>query len=203
MSPNDAVRKAVREYNADFTTRAWVAIAMGILTSLLVYAFIMIICFFFFCLSAAPWYLVGTAIFGVFFAVAWRAHRRGADPIEGIAPPDQDDLGAIKLATALTGVPVSPRHTVAGAAGLVMHGPASIIEGREMLRSCVPDDDATIGAAAAVLVRLLDANVPLAEIEPKAVALLLVRTGLAKPAGRGVVTALAATVKGREAAGRP
>lgn len=201
MGLNDAVRAAIREYNADFRTRAWVAIAMGVLTSLLVYAFIMIVCFFFFCLSAAPWYLVGTAIFAVFFAGGWWSYRRGGDPIAGVTPPDEDDLGAIKLATAPTGVPMSPRHTVAGAAGLIMHGPASIIEGREMLQSCLPEGDEVIEAAAGVLRRLVDGPVPLAEIEPKSAALVLVRTGLAKPAGRGPVTALAATVKGREAVG--
>ena len=192
------VREAVREYNADFATKGWVAIAMGVLTSLLVYAFVLMICFFFFCLSAAPWYLVGTVIFGIFFGVSWWSCSRGVDPIEGVRPVDEDDLGAMKLATFVTGVPMSPRHTVAGAAGLVMHGPASIIEGRSMLASLLPTDDATMRGAAGVLAGLLeDKTIAVEAIDPKMLAFLLVRTGLAKPDRKGS-TSLVATMKARE-----
>jgi hypothetical protein len=198
MNHEGLVREAVREYNADFATKGWVAIAMGVLTSLLVYAFILVVCFFFFCLSAAPWYLVGTVIFGIFFGVSWWSCTRGVDPIDGVRPVDEDDLGAMKVATLVTGLPMSPRHTIAGAAGLVMHGPASIIEGRSMLASLLPTDDATIRGAAEVLAGLLeDKTVSIEAINPKMLAFLLVRTGLARPDRKGS-TSLVATMKARE-----
>ncbi len=198
MNHEGLVREAVREYNADFATKGWVAIAMGVLTSLLVYAFILVVCFFFFCLSAAPWYLVGTVIFGIFFGVSWWSCTRGVDPIDGVRPVDEDDLGAMKVATLVTGLPMSPRHTIAGAAGLVMHGPASIIEGRSMLASLLPTDDATIRGAAEVLAGLLEEKtVSIEAINPKMLAFLLVRTGLARPDRKGS-TSLVATIKARE-----
>jgi hypothetical protein len=206
MNLEATVRAAVREYNADFRTRAWVAVGMGVLTSLLVYAFILMVCFFFFCLSSTPWYLVGTGVFILFFGLSWWSCLRGADPIGSVTPPDEDDLGAIKLATAATGIPFSPRHAAAGFAGVIMHGPASIIDGREMLRSQLPESPEVVGAAAKAFGDLLEGQtMPVASVKPAA-ALVLLRTGLAKPAGRGrgaVVEALVVSVKGREAVGRP
>lgn len=200
MQARQAVAEALRDHNTDLATRAYVAIAMGVLTSLLVYVFILVICFFFFCLSAAPWYLVGTVIFAVFYAVAWRACKRGVDPIDGIAPVDEDDFGAIKLATLATGFPLSPRHTVAGFAGIIMHGPASIIEGRDLLTTRLPDDEAAITAAANLLVTLLDDPVnpkgrPIDQVQDKNAALALARIGLAKLDRRAV---LQATMKARD-----
>jgi len=198
MNHEGLVREAVREYNADLATKGWVAIAMGVLTSLLVYVIVLVICFFFFCLSAAPWYLVGTVIFGIFFGVSWWSCSRGVDAIEGVTPVVEDDLGAMKLATLVTGLPLSPLHTVAGAAGLVMHGPASILEGRSMLASLLPADEATIKGAAAVLASLLeDKTIVVEAINPKMLAFLLVRTGLARPDRKGS-TSLVATIKARE-----
>lgn len=202
MNHEAMVRAAVKEYNADLVTKGWVAIAMGVLTSLLVYAFIMLVCFLFFCLSAAPWYLVGTAIFGVFFGVSWWSCARGVDPLEGVTPADEDDLGAMKLAALAMGLPMSPRHTVAGAAGLMMHGPASIIEGRALLASMLPMDEPTIGGAAKVLGELLapsrgDLAMGIEAINPKVLAFVLVRTGLAKADRKGG-TSVVATMKARE-----
>lgn len=198
MKHETVVRAAVREYNADLATKGWVAIAMGVLTSLLIYVFILMICFFFFCLSSTSWWVVGTVLFGIFFGVSWWSCTRGIDPLEGVTPADEDDLGAIKLATLATGIPISPRHTVAGFAGLIMHGPASIIEGRGMLASMLPADDATIQGAAAVLARLIDdQTIAVDAIKPPMLAFLLVRTGLAKADRKGG-TSLVATIKARE-----
>jgi hypothetical protein len=205
MSPERVVQAAVKEYNADFTTRAWVAIAMGVLTSLGVYALILGISFAFFCLRTSWWFVIGTAIFGTFFGVSWWACSRGAqDPSDGIRPVDNDDAGAMALAWGVTGFALSPRHTVAGFAGVLMHGPASIIEGRSMLAARLPADGTTRGAAATLLMAM---NGPNGKAKPGSgvgiAALVLVRTGLAKPQSRTEPGTLVPTIKAREALAMP
>ncbi len=202
MMPADMVRQGVRAYNAEFTLRAWAALAVGAVTSLFTYAAVMLVSMLVFYGSPVPWTLIGTAIFAVFMGAAWWAARRGSDPMGEATEMDEGDIGGMKVAALFTGIRVSPRHTVAVLAGLFIHGPASIIEARSMLSSRLPVDAATLHAAAAVLERLLkEQDVAFAEIEPKTAALVLVRVGLAKPDAKGSLANLVATVKAREEAG--
>lgn len=202
MSLDELVRTSVREYNAELSMQAWVAAATGVLWSVVVYAFILVVCFFFFCLSAAPWYLVGTGIFAIFFAVSWWSCKRGDDPGESLTPVGDQDATGIALAYLVTGLPMSPRHTVAGAADLLMYGPANMIEARSMLKNRLPTDASTLRSAAAVLGRLLEGRAVMFEdIEPKAAAMVLVRVGLAKPDRSGSTLGLVVTVKARESSG--
>jgi hypothetical protein len=199
MKHEQAVRAAVKEYNTEFATKGWVAISMGVLSSLGIYVFMLMACWVFFGGGFVPWYVLATLIFAIFFGVSWWTCSRGVDPSDGLRPMDEDDLGAVKVAHLATGTLMSPRHASAGAAGIVMHGAASILEGRSMLASKLPEDESTARAAGELLARLAgEQSVPVIQVKPPAAALVLVRTGLAKVDRAG--TALLATVKGREAA---
>lgn len=199
MKHEQAVRAAVREYNTEFATKGWVAISMGVLSSLVIYGFILMACWTFFGRGFVPWYVLATGIFVLFFAVSWWTCSRGVDPGDGLRPMDEDDLGAVKVAHLATGTLMSPRHASAGAAGIVMHGAASIIEGRSMLQSVLPSDEATVRAGAEVLNRLAAGqSIAVKDVKLPAAGLVLLRTGLAKTDRTG--SALVATVKGKEAA---
>lgn len=182
MAPQSVVTAALTEHNRDFATRAFAAAFMGAATALAIYAFILIACaILLFTLGFSGWFWIATAVFALFMLVGAWSCRRGVEPLVTVGPLTDVDIGAAVTTYMTTGMIASPRHTVAGAADLVMHGPRSLLESVGLWRSRIRARPADTAAAAALLTRLARSNrLPARELERDLAAPLLIRLGLAR-----------------------
>lgn len=177
-NPQALVEHTLREHNRDFGTRAIAAAVMGALTTLGVFIAIALICFVV-RFGRSDSLLIAGAVFLVYLAIAVWCARRGVDPLAKVEPLTEDDLGMIKATYAATGMLASPRHTVAGAADLLLHGPRSLLQSIGLWRSRFASEPAAIAAAGALLARCLKhRTIPAADADALKWAPLLLSLGL-------------------------
>ncbi len=141
--------------------------------------------------------MIGTVAFGVYAAVGWWSAARGVDP-EAPELSDRADLALRALNLSVTGSAFNPAYLASGPAHLLVYGPHCMQVGRERLSTLLPADDRMLAATSDLLARLGKAPMPLASVEPKMAAVVLLRVGFAKFDGSGSTT-LVATIRGREA----
>lgn len=200
MPARDVMDSAIAEHNRDVNARAFAAALMGVLTSLGLFIFIALAYFVFF-FGRGRWMPVAAGTFILFFLIGLWSARRGVDPLKDVDPFSEDDLGAVKVAALGTGMITSPRHAIAGAASVVIHGPHCLVEAVRIRRTRIKPDSAMAESAADLLERLVATpSVPVASLEPKQAGALLVRLGLAKveqPSGQPLSVRI--TGKGRDA----
>lgn len=201
MPSASIVQSALADHNRDYTTRAFAAAFMGAATALAIYAFILITCWVLsFTLRFDHWFWIATGIFTLFMLVGAWSSRRGIEPLVNVGPLTDVDIGAAVATYAATGMIASPRHTVAGAADLIMHGPRSLLESIGLWRSRISASPGDVAAATSVLARLVKAGrLRAGELEPGMAVPLLIRFGFARfeqLVGGG--TFLVPTVKGVE-----
>jgi hypothetical protein len=138
----------------------------------------------------------GAILTGLFFVVAtWSAWRR-VDPLAGLKPlTDQQML--LTLIGQATGAFVyfSPRRATAGAAIVLIGGPANVFEAFGIWAHRIRADAELIDQAARLLA-LCQAELPAEEVRAPAAAFLLRRLALIKIVLRGDSAALALTDKG-------
>lgn len=182
MPSASIVQSALADHNRDYTTRAFAAAFMGAVTALAIYAFILITCWVLsFTLGFAHWFWIATGIFTLFMLVGAWSSRRGIEPLVNVGPLTDVDIGAAVATYAATGMIASPRHTVAGAADLIMHGPRSLLESIGLWRSRISASPGDVAAATAVLARLVKAGrLRAGELEPGMAVPLLIRFGFAR-----------------------
>lgn len=152
MNVEQSIRAAIREYNADLSLRSWIALGMGFLTSMLVLGVLMLVCFSM--LYRGPWLWVALGLFGVFMLASLWSVRRGYEPEVDVGPLSNSDLGLAAIAFASTGFIGSPRHTIAGFAGILMHGPACLLESLSLRRAMLPAGGQIVSEAARMLERM-------------------------------------------------
>jgi MFS family permease len=153
MPAERAIRDAIKEYNSDLLVRAWVALGMGIATSLAVLGLILLTSFWMLFFVTRWWLGFGVAAFLVFMVASVWAVRRGYEPEQEAGDISTVDVSMAILTFAATGMVTSPRHAVAGFAGIVMHGPACLLESLHLRRALLRSDDQTVRDAAMLLER--------------------------------------------------
>ena len=135
------------------------------------------------------------ALFGVVSIVsAWRS----VDPLKGVKPMSDIEMLMleISLLTPRLGY-FSPRHATAGAAWVLIGGPANVFDGVRSWRERLRANEVLLRSSADLLDRCR-ANVPVRQLGPAAsAAVLLRRLGFAKVVGRGPTAELALTERGR------
>ncbi len=201
-SARGAVRVAVMEHNADLRREGWIAIGVGIATLALMYVVILLLTatfrfMFFLSIGMIANVLIAAVIFAAFAVVGWRSATRGVE----VHPPDDSDEADVALRALTLGATdaaFNPAYLASGPAYLLVYGPRSILSGQAQLDTALPEGERALAAAEALLMRLLKGSMPLAAIEPKAAALVLLRIGFAKFEKAGSTTVVS-TIKGREA----
>lgn len=193
------IRDAITRQNEASRIRAWVALFVGLLCCLGVLVVTIMVCFMI-GFTGRWWLHIAVGIFAIFMIVSLIAMRAGVDPELDAGPITASDLTIAQWMRAVGGIHVIPRHTIAGFAGLIMHGPALLIESTALFRSLVRADQSACDAAADLL-RTLAATpyVTMAKLSPPDAAILLCRIGLAKitQPSKDQQPALTLTAKGR------
>ena len=142
-----------------------------------------------------PWQL-GAIVSGLFFVVAcWSAWRR-VDPLAGLEPLTDAQMLAMLIGRA-TGafMAFSPRHAIAGAALVLLGGPASVFQALGIWAHRLRADAGLIQQAAKLLVQC-KAEPPVEQVRDVSAAILLRRLALVKIIPREKSAVLALTDKG-------
>lgn len=185
-----------RELLVDAGIKAALGIAFSFFTFGILYWFGWVLGFAFaYRLNLEAWQF-GAIFSGTFFVAAiWSAWRR-VDPLADLAPPNaaQDIIRLITHAAG--GVYFSPRYATAGAALVLLGGPANVFEalGIWAHRLCVEPGSVE---AAARLLEECDPPLPFDRIRDLQAAVLLKRLALVKAVPHGESHALTLTDKGR------
>lgn len=138
----------------------------------------------------------GAIVTGLFFVVAtWSAWRR-VDPLAGLAPLSDRQL-LLTMISQVSGefLYFSPRHATAGAAIVLLGGPAGVFEALGTWAHRIRADSTLIEEAARLLA-LCQAELPAKEVREPAAAFLLRRLALIKVVPHGDSAALTLTDKG-------
>jgi hypothetical protein len=193
------IRDAIAKQNEASRIRAWVALLIGLLCCLAVLIVTIMVCFMI-GFTGRWWLHIAVGIFAIFMIVSLIAMRAGVDPELDAGPITASDLTIAQWMRAIGGVHVIPRHTIAGFAGLIMHGPALLIEAAALFRSLVRTDQPVCDAAADLLRSLATSPyLTMAKLSPPDAAILLCRIGLAKitQPSKDQQPALTLTARGR------
>jgi hypothetical protein len=195
----------VRRRNREIASEALLKAVLGIGFSIVVYGVLFWMGWFvgWFVakyLNLHPWQF-GALLSGLFFVVAtWSAWRR-VDPLADLKPMTKQQLLLTMISQASPGVLYfSPRHATAGAALILLGGPANVIEAFGIWAHRLRADSSLIEDAA-LLLAFCEAELPAEEVREPRAALLLRRLGLIKVVPRGDSAALALTDKGFSVAG--
>jgi hypothetical protein len=140
------IRDAIAKQNEASRIRAWVALLIGLLCCLAVLIVTIMVCFMI-GFTGRWWLHIAVGIFAIFMIVSLIAMRAGVDPELDAGPITASDLTIAQWMRAIGGVHVIPRHTIAGFAGLIMHGPALLIEAAAISRHrSIPGDGETLAS---------------------------------------------------------
>jgi hypothetical protein len=190
----------VRRHNREVGSDAALKASLGIVFSLITYGFLFwfgwVVGFFMAgSLNLHPWQFA--AIFaGIFLIVAtWSAWVR-VNPLAGLEPlSDQQRLLTLISLASPNIVYFSPRHATAGAAVVLLGGPAAVIEAIGIWAHRIRTKGALMEDAACLLGSCQTAF-PVEQIRHPAAALVLRRLHLIKVVPHGNSAALALTDKG-------
>jgi hypothetical protein len=198
----ERLRRCIKLRNRELGIDAAIKAGLGVLFSLVTFG-----CVFWFSwvigfaiagyLGMRPWHLAlgVTALFAM--AATWSAWHR-VNPLAGLQPLTDQELILTLISQAIPGVLYfSPRHAVAGAALLLLGGPANVVSALGIWAHRLRADDRLLGEAASVLT-LCGEGCPVKQLPHLHAALLLRRLALVKPMPNGNSTSLAVTEKGRK-----
>jgi len=196
----DRLHRLVRERNREVAIDATIKVLLGVFFSLVVFGFIFWVCWLvgFFVGSSwniRPWQL-GSLVTGLFFLVALWSAWRHVNPLAGLKPLSDEQLLLTIVSQATSGVVYfSPRHALAGAALLLIGGPANIVEAVGIWGYRIRADGPLVDEAARLLT-LCEGGCPPERIREPAAALMLRRLALIKVIPGGDTVVLTLTEKG-------
>lgn len=175
----DRIKRAAAARNRELATEAAIAGAMGLLFTVITFAGVFwiswIFCFFTFSYTYATRVALGvTALFAI--VSFWSAWRR-VDPNEPLGPMTDADVAREDLAGAFTlasGVPILTRRGTAGAAMLLISGPANLFDAWELWRHRLPNNSILMDRAANLYDRAAK-GVPVSQARDDADAVILLR----------------------------
>lgn len=191
----------VRQYNRKLAADAMLQLVLGIAFCSLTFGFVFWVAWFSSSLflrnlGLHAWQF-GAVFSGLFIVVAvWSAWSR-VDPLADLKPLSEREQmhRLVSLAVGLTYF--SPRHATAGAAVMLLGGPASIFQALGIWAHRLRANDAIIAEASSLLAAS-DPQCPIEKIHEIASAVLLKRLGLIKVVPNGESHALTLTEKGRK-----
>lgn len=196
----DRVNHMVRRRNRELAFDAALKASLGIVFSLVTYGVLFWMGWFvgFFVggyLNLRPWQF-GAILTGLFFVVAtWSAWRR-VDPLAGLKPLSDRQLLLTLISQASPGLLYfSPRHATAGAAMILLGGPANVIEAFGIWAHRIRVEGSLIEDASRLLASC-ETEFPAEQVREPAAALLLRRLSLVKVVPSGESAALELTDKG-------
>jgi hypothetical protein len=190
----------VHRYNRELAGEALLKALLGVVFSILVFGFV------FWFGWAVGWFVArplgleawhcGALLSGLFLVVAtWSAWRR-VNPLAGLEPLSDEQRMLTLLSQVTPGLlSFSPRHATAGAAVVLIGGPANVFEGLGIWASRIRADEPLI-AEASRLLTACSTNYPVEEMREPAAALLLRRLALIKVIPSGDSAALTLTDRG-------
>jgi hypothetical protein len=192
--------EVIRAHNREVRFEALLKASLGVIFSLVTFGFVFWVGWvagFFFAnyigLDAAQFALFLTLMFLI--VATWSAWRR-VDPLAGLEPLSEQQLFLMVAAPAITGgVYFSPRHATAGAALVMIGGPAAVFQALGVWTHRIRADEELIQDAT----RLLAAckrNCPANQVRKLAAALLLRQLALIKTIPGDGSPALTVTAKG-------
>jgi hypothetical protein len=194
------VSNMVRRRNRELALEAVLKASLGIVFSLVIYGLLFWMGWFvgFFVsgyVNLRPWQF-GAVLAGLFLVVAtWSAWRR-VDPLAGLKPLSNRQLVLTLVSQASPGILYfSPRHATAGAAMILLGGPANVIEAFGMWAHRIRVEGSLIEDASRLLASC-ETGLPAEQVREPTAALLLRRLRLITVVPRGDSSALALTDKG-------
>lgn len=194
----------VRQTNRKFASDALLCLVLGIIFSLLTFGLVFWIGWYAAIFSVRnigiPSWQVGIIFAGLFFIVAvWSAWRR-VNPLADLQPlsEKQQMHRLVSMAVGLTYF--SPRHVLAGAAMVLIGGPANVFQALGIWMHRLRHDDPIISEATSLLMSS-EPLCPIEEIREIESAVLLKRLALIKIIPNGESHALTLTEKGRKILG--
>ncbi len=188
----DAVRRRNRELAFDAALKAGLGIVFSLVAFGMLFWFGWVVGFF---VNRSYAWQLGVVVAGVFFVTASLSAWRRVDPLADLAPLGDAEMVAMLIGRASGFMVFSPRHALAGAALVLLGGPAGVFEALGIWAHRLRADDELIRKAAKVLV-LCEATLPQDEIGDFLAAVLLWRLALIKPTVHGDSAALVPTDKG-------
>jgi hypothetical protein len=201
------LQEEIRAHNRELATEAITKAVLGVLFTLLTFAFVFWIAWFFGVLMAGLLNLeawrFGAVVTGVFLVVSIGSAWRRVDPLAGLEPLSEKQLFLTFAAPALPGgIYFSPRHATAGAALVLLGGPANLFQALGVWAHRIRAEDSLVEDAA----RLLAASrprFPTDQVRKPAAALLLRQLALIKIVPGEGAPAFALTAKGSAVLGGP
>jgi hypothetical protein len=194
------LRDMVGGYNRELAAEALGKALLGVVVSFFVFGFV------FWCgwfvgfavadsLNLEAWQF-GALLSGLFLVVAtWSAWRR-VDPLAAVQPLSDRQLLLTLISQASPGLLYfSPRHATAGAAVVLIGGPANVFQALGIWASRIRADGPLLEEASR-LVAACNGNCPIEEVREPVAALLLRRLGLIKVIPNGDSSAFTLTEKG-------
>ncbi len=196
----DRVDDMVRRRNRELAFDAALKVSLGIVFTIVTYGVLFWMGWFvgFFVagyLKLHPWQF-GAILAGLFFVVAtWSAWRR-VDPMAGLKPLSDRQLLLTLISQASPGLLYfSPRHATAGAAMILLGGPANVIEAFGIWAHRIRMGGSLLEDASRLLASC-ETEFPAGQVRELTAALLLRRLSLVKVVASGDSAALALTDKG-------
>jgi hypothetical protein len=189
----------VARHNRQLTVDALLKVIIGSAFSLIVFGFLFVFGWFiggFFgsFIGLYAWQF-GAVFAGLFLVVAMRSAWLRVDPLSGLRPLTNAEL-ILTIVGPKYGLHFfSPRHASAGAAVVILGGPASVLEGLGIWISRLCADKVLIEQASELLAACLE-SCPVEEISNLDAAVLLKRLALVKIVPTGESSALTVTQKG-------
>jgi hypothetical protein len=196
----DRLQDMVRRYNRELALEALLKTILGVGFSFVVFGalfwFGWVIGFFIARSMHLEAWQFAALLSGLFLVVAaWSAWQR-VDPLAGLEGFSDEQLMLTLISHASPGILYfSPRHATAGAALLLIGGPANLFEGLGVWRWRFRVDGSLIEEASRLLATC-KADYPVEEVENPAAALLLRRLALIKVSPSGGSSILSLTDKG-------
>ena len=199
------VRSKVRDRNRQLAFEAAVEVVLGVLFAALTLAFVFWITWLFGgglarMAGLAGWHLA-LIITGLFLIVTTVSAWRQVDPLAGVDPMTaaEEMLTGASLASPEM-LYFSPRHATAGAAMLLLGGPANVFTAVGTWRHRLPGDTTVITDAATLLCRC-GTGLAVERITTPRAAVLLARLALIKVVPKGASGIIEPTENGRSALG--
>ncbi len=206
MSTVEQIRQLVAERNHQLGVEAAVEAGLGLLFSAIVFGGVFWttwLIFFFVFFSTQRATLIAAIVTGVFAAVSTISAWRRVNPFAGVAPLTGAEEVQEQVALGLgyvTGFPVVTRRSLAGAAAVLIGGPANLFEAWSTWRHRLPAGDRLLHEAA-ITFEEADRGLDLHSVRDPAAVNVLHRLGLIRTevTGRDTVT-IRLTQKGEDVA---
>lgn len=206
MSTGEQIRRLVAERNQDLSLEAAVEVGLGLLFSAIVFGAVFWttwLIFFFIFFSTQRATVIGAIVAGVFAAVSTISAWRRVNPFADVAPLTGAEELQEHVALGfgyVTGFPVVTRRSLAGAAAVLIGGPANLFEAWATWRHRLPAGDRLLHEAATIF-QDADRGLDLRSVRDPGALNVLHRLGLIRTevTGRNTVT-IRLTQKGEDVA---